>query len=107
MIRKSKRAKACDITPQVRREVSERDGGICILCGKLGEPNAHFIPRSAGGLGVAENIVTLCYGCHTRYDQTPERPYIREFLRGYLKSKYPGWVEKALYYTKYGKEENK
>ena len=48
----SKRSKACDISPKVRQIVYDRDGGCCIICGKQGIPNAHYISRAHGGLGV-------------------------------------------------------
>ena len=73
--RKSKQAKACDIPARVKREVWERDQGRCVLCGASVNtaPNAHYISRAHGGLGIPENIVTLCTGfgpgsCHDRYD---------------------------------------
>lgn len=100
MKRKSKRAKACDISPAVRRAVAERDGGLCILCGRVGIPNAHFISRAAGGLGVEENIFTACPECHRAYDQSGARPMLRERIRDYLSSVYDDWTESALYYKK-------
>lgn len=65
---KSKRTKACEIPMSVKQIVYERDKGLCIICGKAGVPNAHFIRRSAGGLGIEQNIVTLCPICHHNYD---------------------------------------
>lgn len=35
-----------------------------------------------------------------QYDQTDSREQMGEFYKGYLKSKYPGWDEKNLIYTK-------
>ena len=68
---KSKRTKALSITPKVKKTVYERDGGRCVLCGSPhGLPEAHYIPRSRGGLGIPENIVTLCRNCHRELDQT-------------------------------------
>ena len=97
-----KRTKALDISGRVKREVWERDGGCCVLCGSpYAAPNAHYIPRSQGGLGIAENVVTLCFKCHNRYDHTIERKAIRERIRAYLKSKYPEWDESKLYYKKW------
>ena len=43
---KSKRSKACDIPPQVKLKVFERDNGLCIICGEPGIPNAHLVRRS-------------------------------------------------------------
>ena len=109
-MRKTRRAKALDITKAVKKRVWERDGGRCCLCGSRVNvmPNAHFIPRSQGGLGIEQNIVTLCTEfsenqCHRRFDfgSEEERAAIRSALREYLKSKYPGWNEKELVYRKW------
>lgn len=106
---KSKRSKATDISMSVKKKVWERDKGRCVLCGNYCNvmPNAHFIPRSKGGLGIEENIITLCTEltpnkCHRRYDfgTREEREEIKEYLREYLKSKYPNWNEEDLYYKK-------
>ena len=100
---KSKRTKACDITKQVKDRVWERDNQKCIRCGThRAMPNAHFIPRSKGGLGVEENIVTLCLSCHEAYDHTTERKAIGIFIEGYLKEKYPQWDKTKLIYNKWG-----
>ena len=100
---KSKRTKACDITKQVKDRVWERDGQRCIRCGTYrAMPNAHFIPRSKGGLGVEENIVTLCFACHEAYDHTTERKAIGVFIEEYLKGKYPEWDKSKLIYNKWG-----
>ena len=41
------RTRRLDITPRVKEEVWERDGGRCILCGTSeAAPNAHYIARS-------------------------------------------------------------
>ena len=96
----NRRTKALEITRSVKERVFERDG-CCVLCGSnRGLPNAHFIARSQGGLGIEQNILTLCPECHRRYDNTAERKEIRELLRAYLIRKYPDWNEKNLYYKK-------
>lgn len=95
--------KACKIPPEVREAVYARDGH-CIVCGSnQGLPNAHVIPRSHGGLGVEENIVTLCPRCHYEFDNGPYRKEYGILIRNYLKSKYPSWDEKKLVYTKWRK----
>lgn len=90
--------KACDISPAVKREVCERDGGRCILCGASGLPNAHFIPRARGGLGIPRNIVTLCPDCHREYDNGPCRKALEAEIRAYLMRVYSDWDESALIY---------
>ena len=99
---KSKRTKALDITKKVKDTVWERDGERCIRCGThCAMPNAHYIPRSKGGLGIEENIVTLCIKCHYEYDETFKREEIGAFIERYLKKKYPEWDKEKLIYRKW------
>ena len=97
----SKRSKACDISPKVRQVVAERDGGICIYCGKAGLPNAHYISRAHGGLGIEQNIVTLCPICHHLYDNGKYRKEIGKVIEAYLQLHYADWNEKDLVYDKW------
>ena len=98
---KTKRAKACDIPQAVKDKVLERDGGICVFClSGNASPNAHYISRAHNGLGIEQNILTLCQTCHDRYDKTTDRMQMREFFKKYLQSKYEGWNEEYLYYKK-------
>lgn len=99
---KSQRSKDTDITQNVKDSVWERDKHQCIICHSTytAFPNAHYIPRSAGGLGIEENIVTLCHQCHREYDQTCEREMYRKRIKAYLQRKYPNWDENKLYYKK-------
>lgn len=98
---KSKRAKACDITKKVKDRVWERDGGKCIICGSYyAMPNSHYIRRSRGGLGIEENIVTMCMDCHREYDQGSAREQIATYTERYLRSKYPNWNPQNLIYKK-------
>lgn len=98
---KSRRTKALAISQAVKDRVFERDGGCCVWCGSpAGQPNAHYIPRSKGGLGTEENILTLCWPCHMKYDQTTDRQSMGDYFKRYLKNKYPEWNENDLYYKK-------
>lgn len=106
---KSSRTKACDIPKRVKDAVWERDGGRCIICGNAFNvmPNAHYISRSAGGLGIEENIVTLCTNftenqCHYKYDngKKGEREAMGKKIQKYLRSKYKDWDEDKLIYHK-------
>lgn len=94
---------------KAKQAISERDScdgwPCCVNCGAaapapLAWSNAHFIPRAQGGLGIPENGLTLCPACHRKYDQTEERPNLREYFREYLLGHYPGWDEEKLYYRK-------
>lgn len=97
-----KRTKSLQILPAVKRAVHDRDGGCCILCGRPGDPTAHYISRAQGGLGIEENVVTLCGGCHRRYDQTADRAWMRDRIAAYLRTQYPDWEEGNLVYHKGG-----
>ena len=96
----NKRTKALMIPATVKAKVWARDK-CCVFCGSpYAAPVAHYIARSHGGLGIEENILTLCGECHRRYDQTTKRREMKEFFREYLKSKYPEWDEKNLIYRR-------
>lgn len=100
----SKRAKACDISQSVKRIVFERDNGFCIVCGKKGVPNSHYIKRGQGGLGIPENVVTMCLECHNAYDNGKDEKKVRMIhkkVKSYLKRQYgENWKEEILYYKK-------
>ena len=97
---KHRQTKATDISPTVKKTVWARDLECCIICGSIyAAPEAHYVPRSAGGLGVERNIVTMCDGCHAAFHQEVE--WVKLAVRDFLKSEYPGWDEKKLYYKKY------
>ena len=95
-----KRTKATAITPKVRRAVEERDDHCCIFCGRLGRGEGHFIKRSQGGLGIEENLVTVCRECHYQMDDGLAREFYIEKAESYLKGIYPGWDKEALVYKK-------
>lgn len=95
-----KQTKMCDISQNVKNVVYSRDNGHCILCGKFGIPNAHYIARSQGGLGIEKNIVCLCAECHRDYDQSIQRKFLKEKIKEYLKSVYEDWNENDLIYKK-------
>ena len=106
---KNKRSKATDIPMSVKRKVWERDNHCCVICGMNGSvmPNAHFISRAHGGLGIEKNIFTACTrfnpnDCHNRFDNgtKEERELLRLKVSNYFKSIYPDWNEEDLYYRK-------
>lgn len=98
---KQQRSKDTDIPEAVKKRVWVRDREMCIIChSHYAFPNAHFIPRSAGGLGIEENIVTLCNQCHREYDQSIERRLYADRIERYLKRKYPNWDKNKLYFKK-------
>jgi 5-methylcytosine-specific restriction endonuclease McrA len=100
---KHKQTKATDISRKVKAVVGERDGGCCIICGKRGSPNAHFIARSHGGMGIEQNIVTLCHACHNEFDNGTGkyRTSLEQAIEDYLKLKYPNWDRSKLIFDKW------
>lgn len=107
----NRRTRALCIPEKVKRAVAKRDGAgghpCCIWCGRpapteyeLAYSNAHYISRAQGGLGIEENILTLCPECHIMYDQGAMRKKMREWFKAHLKSKYPNWDEEKLIYRK-------
>lgn len=99
---KTNRSKACDISQKVKEIVWERDNQRCIICGShYAMPNAHFIPRSKGGLGIEQNIVTLCSECHHKTDNTSQRQQMLSIIEEYLKKHYKNWNKDNLIYNKW------
>lgn len=101
----SKRSKACAIPKRVKEIVWNRDNHRCIVCNRyvpMTYANAHFIKRSQGGLGIEENIVTLCPECHFEEDLGKDTKLYEYKIESYLKSKYgANWDKSKLIYKKY------
>lgn len=84
----SKRSRACEISQKVKEIVWNRDNHKCIYCERYVPKtfaNAHFIKRSQGGLGIPENIVTLCSECHYQEDFGQDTQIIRRLYRKLFK----------------------
>ena len=104
---KGKRTKACEISPKVREEVERRDSidGVpaCIFCKTTrnvrGE--AHFIGRGQGGLGIPQNLLTVCRECHRKMDNGLNTQFYKDKAKEYLMSCYPDWNEADLVYNKW------
>ena len=99
----NKRTKALQISPKVKEKVWARDGGCCVWCGSPNAaPEAHFLARSHGGLGIEENILTLCRECHRKFDEGPRqvRDEMTLFFLFYFKEKYEDWSAEKLIYRK-------
>lgn len=105
-----RRTDALGIPYRVKEAVAARDSvdgwPCCVLCGRpsptrapLSFSCAHYIARSQGGLGIEENIVTLCWPCHQEYDGAG-REELRPILTRYLREHYEGWAEDQLTYKK-------
>ena len=106
---KTKRSNATDIPMSVTKAVFERDNGCCVICGNSYNvmPNAHYISRAKGGLGIEQNIFTACTrltknDCHYKFDNgtKEEKEMLKTIVKKYLKSKYSDWNEDNLRYKK-------
>lgn len=95
-----KRTRAVSISPRVKRQVEERDHGLCIFCGKQGKGEAHFISRAQGGLGIEENLLTVCRPCHDQMDNSTKRKEMLRVAEEHLKACYPYWDKSFLIYEK-------
>lgn len=97
----SRETKKTQISPKTKKEVTIRDKGRCIVCGAPGIGNAHFIRRSQGGLGIKENIITLCPKCHHDFDNGFKRREIEKIAREYLDNLYPNFSDYNRIFHKY------
>lgn len=97
----SKRSKACDIPPSVRKTVCKRDK-YCIICGSNSNLQiAHFISRARGGLGIPQNLGLMCLDCHFQFDNGKLHNEIKTLFEGHLRAHYPDWQEQNLIYRKW------
>lgn len=97
------RTKHTQISQKTKDIVFARDYGCCVYCGKpvhKSLANAHIVPRSKGGLGIEQNIVTLCLQCHHDFDQTTKRAEYMKYMIKYISRFYEGWSEEAMKYKK-------
>lgn len=112
---RSKRTKAVDFSQKDRIEIIKRDKGKCIFC-EMGyhleeattldleiKDLMHYIPRSAGGLGIAKNAAVGCRHHHTMFDNGYQGRHteMKEIFKEYLKGFYPDWDEEKLVYNKW------
>lgn len=61
---------------RIRRQVSDRSGGLCELgCGRVAVHTHHRLMRSQGGGHELANLLHLCAGHHIDTHAHPERSY--------------------------------
>lgn len=90
---KSARSKACDVSKEVRQQVLERDHHRCIFCGNQNNLTmAHYISRASGGLGIVENIASVCITCHQALDHSTNRESMLLTFRQYLNYNHPDFL---------------
>ena len=102
--KKHQQTKATAIQKSVKDIVWARDNHRCIFCNKLVDvfyANAHYVPRSAGGKGIEENIFTACEDCHRQQDNGLNTKEYDERAENYLRSIYGDvWNKEKLIYRK-------
>lgn len=96
-----KLTKATSIPQAVKEAVSLRDKGHCIFCGRPGNPVAHVVRRSQLGMGIEQNIVTVCETCHRQMDEGRTRESMYVHAVSYLKGFYPEWNREDMIYKKW------
>lgn len=84
-----------------KEAVMIRDNGCCIFCGKPGKPVAHVVRRSQLGMGIEQNIVTVCDACHRQLDEGRTREAMYARAVSYLKGFYPEWNREDMIYKKW------
>lgn len=105
-----------DIPTSVKATVALRDcangPATCIICGAPGGPHCHVVRRSQGGMGVEQNIVSLCGPCHYAFDEGyglsrlkplgfESREQIKEYIHDYMRGFYPDWTPESVRYKKW------
>ena len=98
------RTKATSIPKKVREEVYARDKGCIITGSRYNLTLAHYIPRSKGGLGIKENLVTLSLLMHHEMDNGKNSLEIKEKVRVYLNRLYPEFTDEMRIYDKWRNE---
>lgn len=111
-----RQTKSTSIPTSVKAAVALRDSvhgpATCIICGAPGGPHCHIVRRSQGGMGVEQNIVTLCGPCHYALDEglylnrlkplnLNSQQDVRDYVISYIKGFYPDWTEESVKYKKW------
>lgn len=114
MAKQKTRNKKLQFDKKTQQLICQRDI-LCIFCAKqyhvTGSDDfarniydiAHYINKSAGGLGIPENGVLSCRYHHMLLDNGNKglREEMLGIAREHLKKCYPNWNEEDLYYKKY------
>lgn len=98
---KSKRSNATNVTYETRVKIIERDNRNCIFCGTgHGLTAAHYISRGQGGLGIEQNVASVCMRCHQLLDHSTNRHVMLKRFRMYLDRFYPDFTDFDRTYRK-------
>ena len=106
-----KQTRASAIPARVKAAVALRDSAngpaTCIICGAPGGPHCHVVRRSQGGMGIEQNIVTLCGPFHYAFDEGigmerlrplgfQTRADVSRYIVEYLNGFYPNWTRESV-----------
>jgi predicted restriction endonuclease len=114
-MKRSKQSKAKNFAPGIIEDINLRDRGTCLFCrrgyhmestseyGRSILDCMHYIPRSQGGMGIAQNGAIGCRSHHMMMDNGNKgrREEMLGIMREYLMQQYPQWDEKELVYNKW------
>lgn len=92
MIAKDKRIRLKDkALAKLNSDIYERDGGVCIICGRFVMPGTkfHHYKQGANKEDIIENGVLLCNECHYQAHFGEVQKY-KEKVGKYLNSLYEG-----------------
>lgn len=109
-----RRARKAEFNQKARKAIEQRDNG-CIFCGMHYRMEKalpmdlsvfsimHFVPRSAGGLGIEENGAVGCQYHHDMLDNGNggHRKEMLELFEEYLRQFYSDWNKTELVYDKW------
>lgn len=113
--KKSKRTETVQFSQKTKEKIYYRDNMQCIFC-SMGYCNEcksgmllqikdimHFIPKSQGGKGIEQNGAVGCRYHHDLMDNGDKglREDMLKKFEAYLRSIYPDWNKKNLFYKKY------
>ena len=93
--------KATSISRSVKLAVWLRDHEQCVVCDRPVHVScacAHIVRRSQGGKGIEKNVVTLCPGCHRRYDEGGD--YEKKKVMEHILEFFPDWTREQVIYKK-------
>lgn len=110
-----KRTRKLQFSRKEKEKVFNRDNGRCIFCKKGGftmceddfqheiKDIMHYVPKSAGGLGIEQNGAVGCRYHHTLLDNGSRgmRKQMLVYFEKYLKSQYSDWKKEELVFKKY------
>lgn len=111
----NKRTRKLQFTEDEKRKIYIRQYGQCLFCEMKYHMNAvssyeydlldfmHYINRSQGGLGIAENGVLGCRYHHSLLDNGNKglREEMLQIMKDHLKAHYPEWSEKNITHNKW------